>query len=161
MTYEEGLLFGPSWGVAERYYAGGGGALLHCASTKPESQIGACLLGLQILVVEDEFLVALEVEAALECMGCNIVGPFAKLGKAVEAARKAAIDGAVLDINLNGEMVYPLAELLERQSIPFVFITGYTAADLPERFRAFRRLQKPLDPNALRNAFLEIRHHGH
>jgi CheY-like chemotaxis protein len=131
------------------------------ASAKPEAGNGACLKGLKILVVEDEFLVALEVEEALEHLGCNIVGPFARLDKAVEAAQRSPLDGAILDINLNGEMVYPLAELLERLSIPFVFITGYTASDLPERFRAFRRLTKPLDVNALRRAFHDFSHKAH
>ncbi len=126
-------------------------------STKPGNRDESNLAGLHILVVEDEFLVALEVEAALERMGCSIVGPFARLAKALEAARNAPLDGAVLDINLNGEMVYPLAELLVGQSVPFVFITGYAAADLPENFRPFRRLQKPLDAEALRKAFLDMR----
>ncbi|MGO9544922.1 MAG: response regulator [Rhodomicrobium sp.] len=119
------------------------------------------MAGLQILLVEDEFLVALEVEAALERMGCSIVGPFARLAKALQAAQSEQLDGAVLDINLNGEMVYPLAELLAGQRVPFVFITGYAAADLPERFRPFRRLPKPLDADALRDAFLDIRRSEH
>ncbi len=125
-------------------------------SPKPELREDISLEGLQILLVEDEFLVALEVEAALQCMGCSIVGPVAKLAKALEAARSAQLDGAVLDVNLNGEMVYPLAEMLAAESIPFVFITGYTAADLPERFRLFRRLPKPVDAKALRDAFVDI-----
>jgi two-component SAPR family response regulator len=161
MAYDTGPFFEQDSGLGESFYGGIGNALSNSASEKPECGNGACLKDLQILVVEDEFLVALEVEEALEHMGCKIVGPFAKLNKAVEAAQRSPLDGAVLDINLNGEMVYPLAELLENLSIPFVFITGYTAADLPERFRAFRRLTKPLDANALRRAFLDIRHKPH
>jgi len=121
----------------------------------------ASLKGLRVLVVEDEFLVALEVESALEDFGCSVVGPFAKLAKALDAARSTPVDGAVLDINLNGEMVYPLAEFLAAKEVPFVFITGYTAADLPERFRPFRRLPKPLAPESLRDIFLDIRRSGH
>jgi len=119
------------------------------------------LKGLRVLVVEDEFLVALEVESALEDLGCSVVGPYAKLAKALDAARSTTVDGAILDINLNGEMVYPLAEFLASQKVPFVFITGYTALDLPERFRPFRRLQKPLDAELLRGVFLDIRRNGH
>ncbi len=115
------------------------------------------LAGLKILVVEDEFLVALEVEAALESIGCAIAGPFARLAKAMEAAKGTRLDGAVLDVNLNGEMVYPLADLLAQQDVPFVFLTGYSAADMPERFRGSRRLPKPLDAKALHKAFLDIR----
>ena len=86
----------------------------------PENEAGdkASLEGGQILVVEDEFLLALEVEAALASFGCFVAGPFAKLGKALVAARATRLDGAVLDINLNGEMVYPLAEFLEWPACP-------------------------------------------
>ncbi len=118
------------------------------------------LQGLQILVVEDEFLLALEVEATLIGFGCAVVGPFAKLAKAMHAARGTPLDSAVLDINLNGEMVYPLAELLDTQGVPFVFLTGYVASDLPERFRRFRRLQKPLYPQALHGVFLDMQRAG-
>ena len=118
------------------------------------------LEGLQILVVEDEFLLALEVEATLIGFGCSIAGPFAKLAKAMDAARSKPLDGAVLDINLNGEMVYPLAELLDQQGVPFVFLTGYVTSDIPERFRHFRRLQKPLHPQSLHGVFMDMRRAG-
>lgn len=134
---------------------------MHRPGARSQDPNDASLKGLRVLVVEDEFLVALEVEAALEEFGCSVVGPYAKLSKALDAARTTPVDGAVLDINLNGEMVYPLAELLTTQKVPFVFITGYTAADLPERFRPFRRLSKPLDAESLRGIFLDIRRSGH
>jgi len=131
------------------------------AGAKQEDPNADRLKGLRVLVVEDEFLVALEVESALEDLGCSVVGPFAKLAKALDAARSTPLDSAILDINLNGEMVYPLAEFLTSQKVPFVFITGYTASDLPERFRPYRRLQKPLDAVLLRGVFLDIRRGGH
>lgn len=134
---------------------------IHRPGTRMHDPNTASLKGLRVLVVEDEFLVALEVESALEDFGCSVVGPFAKLAKALDAARSTPVDGAVLDINLNGEMVYPLAEFLAAKKVPFVFITGYTAADLPERFRPCRRLAKPLDPELLRGVFLDIRGSGH
>jgi hypothetical protein len=118
------------------------------------------LEGRRILVVEDEFLLALEVEAALASFGCFVAGPFAKLGKAMVAARAMRLDGAVLDINLNGEMVYPLAEFLELAGVPFVFLTGYVPTDLPERFRRFRRLQKPLHAEKLRHIIRDMLHGG-
>ena len=118
------------------------------------------LEGRRILVVEDEFLLALEVEAALTSFGCFVAGPFAKLGKALVAARATRIDGAVLDINLNGEMVYPLAEYLDFAGVPFVFLTGYVPSDLPERFRRFRRLPKPLHTQTLRQIILDMLHGG-
>jgi hypothetical protein len=118
------------------------------------------LEGRRILVVEDEFLLALEVEAALTSFGCFVAGPFAKLGKAMVAARAIRLDGAVLDINLNGEMVYPLAEFLDMAGVPFVFLTGYVPTDLPERFRRFRRLQKPLHAEKLRDIIRDMLHGG-
>jgi hypothetical protein len=120
----------------------------------------ASLEGRRILVVEDEFLLALEVEAALTSFGCFVAGPFAKLGKALVAARAMRLDGAVLDINLNGEMVYPLAEFLDMAGVPFVFLTGYVPTDLPERFRRFRRLQKPLHAEKLRHIIRDMLHGG-
>lgn len=114
------------------------------------------LKGLRVLIVEDEFLLALEVEAALQQLGCSVVGPIAKLGKALDTARRAQLDAAILDINLNGEMVYPLAELLASQGVPFIFLTGYAPSDLPDRYRLRRRLPKPLDAGALRHALLDI-----
>ena len=123
----------------------------------PEDRKAASPNGLRILLVEDEFLVALEVEDVLQTMGCAVLGPFAKLSKAIDAAHSAEMDGAILDINLNGDMVYPLAEYLMSKTIPFVFLTGYTAADLPEKYRRFRRLQKPLDAGLLRGVLLDFR----
>ena len=136
---------------------GAGRGVRQAPSAEPKGRETSSLEGLKILLVEDEFLVALEVKAALSRMGCSIAGPFATLAMALEAAQSAPVGCAVLDINLNGEMVYPLAGLLTARSIPFVFLTGYAAADIPEHFRAFPRLPKPLDAGALRNAFLDMR----
>jgi CheY-like chemotaxis protein len=118
---------------------------------------GLTLDGLQILVVEDEFLLAMEVEATLLSFGCSVVGPFAKLSKALDAARRSVLDAAVLDINLAGDMVYPLADLLSSRGVPFVFLTGYVSSDIPERFRAFLRLPKPLHPFTLRKTLQQLR----
>jgi CheY-like chemotaxis protein len=108
--------------------------------------------GKRILVVEDEFFVALVVEETLQSLGCTVLGPFADLAEATEAATRETVDAAVLDINLRGEMVYPLAEHLNRQGVPFVFTTGYAIADLPERFRVFGCLRKPVDARTLKQA---------
>ena len=165
MAFKENLPFSvTSAPASSRLHASGqgNGTGAQPADHGPASEAGEepCFEGLQILVVEDEFLLALEVEAALIGFGCSVVGPYAKLGKALDAARCTELDGAVLDINLNGEMVYPLAELLDTRGIPFVFLTGYVASDIPERFRHHRRLQKPLHPPSLRGVFLDIWHCG-
>jgi CheY-like chemotaxis protein len=110
------------------------------------------LEGMRILVVEDEFFVALVVEETLQSLGCTVLGPFPDLEQATETAVRQAVDGAVLDINLGGEMVYPLAEYLQRHGVPFVFTTGYAIADMPEHFRGFACLRKPVDANTLEQA---------
>ena len=104
---------------------------------------------LRILVAEDEFLVALLLEDDLRREGFEVLGPFARLGQALEAARREAFDLALLDVNMNGEMVYPLADELLARGLPFLFLSGYEATSLPERFRAAPRLAKPYEPAAL------------
>jgi len=103
----------------------------------------------RVLVVEDEALLAMELEEFLDRGGYAIVGPFSELGRAIEATHREAIDLALLDTNLNGEMVYPLADELRRRGIPFIFVTGYSALNLPERFRRAARVGKPIDPTVL------------
>lgn len=107
------------------------------------------LEGLRVLLVEDEFLVRIMVEDDLCAAGCIIAGPCSDLGSAMRALAGEAFDVAVLDVNLNGEMVYPLADELRRRKIPFVFLSGYGRMDLPERFRDTPRLAKPHEPAAL------------
>lgn len=99
--------------------------------------------GLRILVVEDEFLLACALEEDLRALGAVVVGPCCNLEQASAASRHEKVDLAVLDINLNGAMVYPLAEELTARGIPFLFLTGYSALDLPVEFRGSPRISKP------------------
>jgi CheY-like chemotaxis protein len=107
------------------------------------------MAGLKILIVEDEFLLAWSLEEDLRSAGHSIVGPFAELARALEAARRERFDLAILDINLNGTMVYPLADELLARGVPFLFLSGYGAKHMPERLRASPRLSKPYDPATL------------
>ena len=102
-----------------------------------------------ILVVEDEFLLACMIEEDLRAGGCTVVGPFGDLASASEAAGREAFDLALLDINLNGEMAYPLADDLQARGIPFLFLSGYGTSNLPERFRTSPQIAKPYDPAVL------------
>ena len=111
--------------------------------------------GARVLLVEDEFFVALAVEDVLQGLGCTIVGPVPNLTGALQAALTEALSGAVLDVNLNGEKVFPAADELLARRIPFVFATGYGSADLPERFRNIPRVQKPFSPDDLRQTVRE------
>jgi len=82
-------------------------------------------LELKILVVEDEILVAMTLADLLADAGCTVVGPASTLMRGMRLIEEHALDGAVLDINLRGEMVFPLADALAERSIPFVYVTGY------------------------------------
>jgi CheY-like chemotaxis protein len=111
--------------------------------------------GKRILVAEDEFFVALAVEETLQSLGQIVLGPFSDLAEATEVATREQVDAAILDINLRGEMVYPLANYLRQHGVPFVFTTGYTSKDLPEQFRACECLRKPVSRRTLTEA---VRH---
>jgi len=104
------------------------------------------LEGLNVLILEDDFLISCSLEEDIRLLGCSVVGPFSNLARAREAIRHVPVDFAVLDINLNGEMSYPLADDLTAQKVPFLFLTGYGASALPERFRQCPRVAKPYDP---------------
>lgn len=107
------------------------------------------LAGLRVLVVEDEFLLSVALEDDLGEAGAVVVGPCNTLASAFAAARSQAFDVAVLDVNLDGTHVYPLADELTDRGIPFVLLSGYTAADLPPRFAEARRLSKPYESSRL------------
>ena len=104
------------------------------------------LAGFRLLVVEDEYFLADDVARALAGAGAQIVGPVPKLDKALDLlARLNDIDGAILDVNLRGEAVYPLARELRVRNIPFCFATGYDASSLLPEYRDVPRWTKPLD----------------
>ena len=113
--------------------------------------------GRRVLIVEDEFLAALTTTDFLESIGCEVVGPAARLFIALELARSAAIDAALLDINIAGEMVWPVADELGRRKVPFVFLSAYSKFDvLPLRFADAPCLAKPLVQQRLLGGLLAI-----
>jgi CheY-like chemotaxis protein len=129
-------------------------SLVMPSSSLDTSQRAPALAGLSILIAEDEFLLAAQLEDELIAAGCSLLGPYTSVAKATEASRDAHFDLALLDVNLNGELVYPLADELRTRSIPFVLLSGYGAPSLPERFRSAPRVAKPHDQVML---FREIR----
>jgi len=103
----------------------------------------AALEGVRVLVVEDEFLVATLIEDMLESAGCVVAGPISRVAEALDAVGHECYDAAVLDVNLAGDRVDPVAEALSRRNIPFVFVTGYGIGALPGEFAGRPRLCKP------------------
>lgn len=118
----------------------------------------ASLLGLRLLVVEDEAMIALMIEDMLDAFGCVVVdvaGTLAK-GLAIADDEQLALDGAILDINLGGEQVYPVAERLRRRGVPFIFCTGYGRAGLAPGFTHVPTLAKPYQAEDLENMLVSV-----
>jgi len=121
----------------------------HVAGSRRDKDAGAdaklMVAGNRIMVVEDEALVAMIVSDALVDLGYSVVGPFSRAADAVAAIRNEEVDAAILDINLGGELVYPLAQQLTDHKVPFMFITGYGTESIDGRFADVPVLQKPIE----------------
>jgi CheY-like chemotaxis protein len=116
------------------------------------------LSGLQVLIVEDTFLVAMDLSDQLTDSGCSVIGPAASVQQALDQIDGVALDGAVLDVNLDGERSFPIAEVLTARGVPFLFLSGYDSATVfPEEFQAAPRLSKPVDPRELTRAVTRFR----
>ncbi|NEX92790.1 response regulator [Caulobacter sp. 17J65-9] len=107
---------------------------------------------LRVLVVEDEMLVAMMVADMLEDLGHEPVGPAMRLEQALEMARTAPIDAAVLDVNLGEGKSFPVADVLRERHVPFIFATGYGVQGLSEGYRDVETLNKPFQAADLARA---------
>jgi CheY-like chemotaxis protein len=110
------------------------------------------LTGKRVLVVEDEPLVSMLIEEYLEELGCEVTGMVTRLDEAVEAARTLAPDVVLLDLNLDSELSYPVAEVLRERGVPFLFVAGYGTAGLPAELRTTPVLSKPFRQEQLAQA---------
>lgn len=110
------------------------------------------LAGLRVLVVEDESMIAMLVEDFLEELGCVVVGSASRLEDALAKAHAPDVDIALLDVNLAGQVSYPVAETLRARGIPFVFATGYGSAALPAALQGAPVLPKPFTQSQLAEA---------
>ena len=108
------------------------------------------LSSLKVLVVEDEALVSMLVEDMLTDLGCAIVGPAAEIEEALRLANSAEIDAALLDVNLGGRPIFPVADALKARGVPFAFASGYGEAGLTDDHRGATVLQKPFREADLR-----------
>jgi CheY-like chemotaxis protein len=120
------------------------------------------LSGLRVLVVEDESLVLLNLEDSLESLGCRIVGPAMRVPHA-----RALVEGgeppdiAILDVNVAGEPVFPVAEKLEARGVPILFATGYGRDGLPPPWNSRPVLQKPYGPRDIAAALTRLAQSRH
>jgi PAS domain S-box-containing protein len=106
---------------------------------------------LRLLLVEDEVLVGMMMRDVLTDLGFFVAGPFCTLAEATSAATNGRFDCAILDVNLGGEPVYPVAELLAERKVPFIFVTGYDDKGLDSRYADAPVLQKPIDQGSLKD----------
>ncbi len=104
---------------------------------------GVGLAGAKILLVEDEMLITMLLEDILEELGCQVVGSAVNVRQAGDLASQASADAAILDVNLGGDPVFPVAEQLAARQIPFIFASGYGSATLPDKWQAHPTLPKP------------------
>lgn len=111
--------------------------------------------GRRVLIVEDESLVAMLLETIMEDMGCTPVGPAATVDEGLRiVADGEPLDAALLDVNVAGRQVFPVAQALKDRGVPFVFSTGYGEGGLPDEWRGHPTLQKPFTETAVRDALV-------
>lgn len=115
------------------------------------------LAGYRILVIEDEYFLAEDISVALKELGADIVGPVGQIGDAIGIVNSGqVIDGAVLDINLWQDSIYPVADSLRARHIPFIFTSGYDKSAIDSRFRDVELFEKPFDIAAMAHALGQL-----
>jgi DNA-binding NtrC family response regulator len=106
----------------------------------------------RVLIVEDEFIIAMNIALEVATRGGVVVGPLGTVDGALKAIKNADVDGAILDINLRGTSAFPVADALANRYIPFVFATGDRAVDVPARHSDVPRFEKPTSPDGICSA---------
>src|SRR5215475_13374134 len=110
----------------------------------------------RVFVVEDEIMIRMLLEDMLADLGYGVAASAGGLDEAIALARNSDFDLAILDVNLNGHTVYPVAEVLDQRGVPFVFSTGYGERGLPEAYRDRPTLQKPFQLENLDKALATV-----
>jgi DNA-binding NtrC family response regulator len=107
------------------------------------------------MIVEDEMLLAMELETLLMELGCGVIGPAPNVARALDLLDRQRPDAAILDVNLNGQTAMPVVAALSAQGVPFVLATGYTDALQPE-MQGAPRLSKPVSHTDLLCALAQV-----
>jgi DNA-binding response OmpR family regulator len=110
----------------------------------------------RILVVEDEAMISILVEDMVLDFGSEVVGPAAKIDEALRLASQANLDAAILDVNVGGAAVFPVADILRSRGVPVIFATGYGTSGLPARFENDPKLPKPFSYEELAKALRTV-----
>jgi len=106
----------------------------------------------RVLVVEDEYLIRMLLEDMLADLGYDVGAAVGTIAEASALAAKDDFAAAILDVNLDGQQVYPVADILAKRGVPFLFVTGYGEGSLPEPYRTRPALQKPFQAEQLKSA---------
>ncbi|MFW5641548.1 MAG: response regulator [Roseicyclus sp.] len=111
--------------------------------------------GRHVLVVEDEYLLAEQLAFELRGLGAAVLGPTGSVDRALDLVAGAErLDGAVVDVNLNGDMAFPVVDALLARGVPVVFATGYDRQSLPARYADLPNVQKPVDALRIARALM-------
>jgi CheY-like chemotaxis protein len=112
--------------------------------------------GKRVLVVEDELMIRMLLQDMLTDLGHTVAAEAGRIEEALALAKQGEFDVAILDVNLNGEPISPVADILIARGVPFVFATGYGQRGVPEPYRATPTLQKPFQLEALGEAIAAV-----
>lgn len=110
--------------------------------------------GCNVLLVEDEIMIRMMVADMLGELGHSVAAETGEIGEAIELAQTVQFDLAILDVNLNGELISPVAEALKTRARPFIFATGYGSSGLPKGYEGYPTLQKPFQIEMLGSTIL-------
>jgi CheY-like chemotaxis protein len=114
--------------------------------------VASSVAGKRVLVVEDELMIRMLLQDMLADLGCELAGEAGRIDEALTLAKQSEFDVAILDVNLNGQPISPVVEVLIERGLPFVFATGYGQRGVPEAYRKTPTLQKPFQAEALAQA---------
>jgi len=116
------------------------------------------LKGEKVLVVEDEALIAIYLESVLTDHGCDILGPYSRIGDVINVARDSDFDLALLNIYINGQFIYPVADILMSRNIPIVFLSGFSRSYVPlDRYGRSGFIQKPCHKTKIVKALFDAK----
>ena len=111
---------------------------------------------MRLLVVEDEYLIRMLLEDMLADLGYDVAAAVGTMAEAREQAATGHFTAAILDVNVDGQEIFPVAEILARRGLPFIFVTGYSEHGLPEPYRGHPALQKPFEAQQLKIALASL-----
>lgn len=121
------------------------------------SSDSAPLTGCRILIVEDEYFLADDLDRQFRALGATVAGPFGGLDDAMNVVNEGGrLDGAVLDVNIRDELVFPLARALQAREVPFVFTSGYDKSTLGAEFEGVPHWEKPFDVVAVSQGLVRL-----